>query len=422
MSDAPRVEHDEATGALRVGGRPLAFDARTGSVTLELETGRVAVRPLAWWTKRSLSRWARLGEGFMRRQLLSACVDGALPEDRGAQAELWAVVAWLNAPGLGFDSSLLSQVTLEVCRSAALMPADLDQREAWDVESLWQAARRDGSKAKPEPEREVDDGVRRIVVVPDPTPRSAAQAVSPLERAGARGFRLNASAPNTSAPNASAPETSVGAEQAGASSVAPSAPGVDMPQNAPAPAPSLHGPNETSPPVERRATPVEPSSRPQIRRFRILPVSARGAARPAAASARSASVRGVPQPAIALFEAYAAGPETEPGALVGTPSSFAGEPARELESVARPPRRTPRAAAAEPSTANAPPMPREPSTPPRSSASHAPAHESLPGAASLPATMAAVPTPARVDHEALFEELGERFDRAAADLGIDVEV
>jgi hypothetical protein len=61
-------------------------------------------------------------------------------------------------------------------------------------------------------------------------------------------------------------------------------------------------------------------------------------------------------------------------------------------------------------------MPPDPSAPPRST------HEGSPEIVSLPAVLPVEPSPARVDYEALFEELGERFERAAADLGIDVEV
>src|SRR5262249_45000333 len=63
---------------------PFALDCRADVATIELGGVTYRVRPLRWREKRNLARYASLGEEFVERQLVRACLEGAtpLPADR----------------------------------------------------------------------------------------------------------------------------------------------------------------------------------------------------------------------------------------------------------------------------------------------------------------------------------------------------
>jgi hypothetical protein len=383
MNPALRVEPDES-GTLRVAGKRLRFDASSGTVRAELDAGVFVVKPLLWRSKRALARFTRMGDEFVREQVLSVSVEGDLPLDPEARRELWAVVAWLNAPGIGFESGALSQVTLDVCRAAGLAPRDLDEREAWEVESLWHASRRDDEPRADQARSasRADDGLNRILVVPDPaTRRTGPPATASNVERSAVDARNEGQAANEAA-RTSTPSSG----ESGPATRSPNARGSGTAPHEPRP----NGRDQRSSSL----------------RFRVLPAASRepaGKARATAAQDRF-SVSSASTPSLIDSDSDSvAFHETPRGEQL--PPSMGGRPARSTlhshgSSVA---------AAVIPSAA------------PMSSA--VPARFTLPrvdsASPALPQALGQRAEP--LDTEALFDELSDRFEQAAAELGIDLE-
>src|SRR5262245_16108763 len=79
---------------------PFALDCRADVATIELGGVTYRVRPLRWREKRNLARYASLGEEFVERQLVRACLEGAtpLPADRQQYEVLAGLAGWVSAP------------------------------------------------------------------------------------------------------------------------------------------------------------------------------------------------------------------------------------------------------------------------------------------------------------------------------------
>ena len=235
MSSPARV--DPAARRVVAGEHSWSFDvdAGSGGLTVALDEGPVRLRPLRWREKLRLSRFAAAEGGLVEDQLLRLAGGGDdLPAGDGREA-LLALALWLDAAGdeaLPLDPVLLAGVTLEVCGASGLSPADLDDRDAPDVQALWRAAREGGPGVSGGID---DDGSTRIVIVPDPEPAGAvAPQAAPAEphtepTPPGMGWR-----PTTPAHGASAPEP-------GAAAGAPWRDVDREPPSGPDPGPEPHG-------------------------------------------------------------------------------------------------------------------------------------------------------------------------------------
>ncbi|HTD36021.1 MAG TPA: hypothetical protein VK669_00800, partial [Candidatus Limnocylindrales bacterium] len=168
------VRIDAESGALCAGEdrRPVVLDLDAATATIELEDGPATVRALRWREKLALARFAALGPRFVEAQFLRATA-GRDVADAEARALLLALARWLNAPedadALPFDPHELARAEIGVCTAMALRPADLDARPAFEIELLWQTIRGAAPGASPARRAEAPtDDWTRIVVVPDP--------------------------------------------------------------------------------------------------------------------------------------------------------------------------------------------------------------------------------------------------------------
>ena len=183
------VHVDAASGMLCVGDerRPVTLDLGAGTAAVALDDGPVTVRALRWHEKIMLARYVALGPRFVEAQFLRAC---AGTDGGPARPLLLAVARWLNAPtdgdALPFDVRQLARATLAVCGAMGLRPADLDARPAFEVELLWQIVRGDALPAEIADGDRADDAWTRIVVVPDPPQRASAPGVAASDAPDAR--------------------------------------------------------------------------------------------------------------------------------------------------------------------------------------------------------------------------------------------
>jgi hypothetical protein len=148
-----RVAFNPEKGIAEVrGDNPLdrwafTLDCSVGSAHINLDDVNFAVRPLAWRQKRLLARFSSLGAEFVRLQFLQLASGGSrLPDRSVAQEALLTLALWINAPSetslAALDSAFLARVETDVCRTLGLRPGDLDQREAVDVEEVWSSLSR----------------------------------------------------------------------------------------------------------------------------------------------------------------------------------------------------------------------------------------------------------------------------------------
>lgn len=144
-----RILVDRESGALHLvdaerGERwPVLLDPQTGAARVEIGATTLEAHPLGWRQKLLLARYASQGEAFLRRQMLRFCGCSEGGDDASGDA-LWALTSWVNFPpdagaALPLQADALARVTTEVCRHIGLRPADLDERDALEVESLWYA-------------------------------------------------------------------------------------------------------------------------------------------------------------------------------------------------------------------------------------------------------------------------------------------
>lgn len=205
------VRFDTDTGLLNVGDQEVPFDVNlaSGSVSFRVAGREVTLRPLTWAEKMTLARFAHLREAFVDRQLLKAAlVTDPWPDADASRGDvLVALARWVNEPGGAGRPPLLDVETLslamqEVGRSLGVGPAELESRPANEIESLW-AAILGGLAPEPFPSGggwEQGD-VHRILVVPE-----WADAPVPVEPAAAAPIAESTDAsPSSDAVRASAP-------------------------------------------------------------------------------------------------------------------------------------------------------------------------------------------------------------------------
>ena len=189
---------DPVTGALRLGARglPVELDVRAGAARVQMGEVSYTARPMVWRDKQILARFAELGPAFLRRQVLSLCLEPGvvLPAAEADLQDLLEFVLWVQRPRSGqpivLESGALAAVTLGVCQTLGVPPAALDSREAPEIEALWQAAQlQSAGPAGPKPALSVaprrgmaasgdEQGVRRILVVPDPPGQATASSTA----------------------------------------------------------------------------------------------------------------------------------------------------------------------------------------------------------------------------------------------------
>jgi hypothetical protein len=180
VSPAARVEVD--TRRVVVGERAWRFDidCRSGTVTVDFDGSPLRVRPLRWREKVVLARFAALGADVVDEQVLRLALDGSPEPAAGPEREAaFALALWVGAPGadeLPLSTSLLAAVTVDVCTAVGLAPADLDARDAAEVEALWRCTSGVEASRRRAASTEADD-TTRILVVPD----------APAQREPARG-------------------------------------------------------------------------------------------------------------------------------------------------------------------------------------------------------------------------------------------
>jgi hypothetical protein len=467
-----RVDARAGRVSAGAGSWPFALDCRTGGATMELGGAEIEVRPLRWREKVRLARFAILGLPFLDEQVLRLALpaESATPEGDEREAAL-ALALWLNDPGdadpLPLQAPLLATATLEVCAAMGVAPSALDDRDAVEVEALWRAvaehAAGPGPAALPGPAAAIESvpafgrssgggtvevgETRRIVFVPD---QPAASEEVKVEAEAAEEVEEEA-APPTAAP----PET-VGALEASEQPAPAAGPGVPEPKIA---APKVAAPNVAAPKVDapppRNAASAgdvepEPPAWAEGTDMREDGAPAGPAVSPAAADEAepvpiSAAPRTDTAPAPVGEAALSPARGEPPPSSIPTPSlpptpddrRPVGKPVKEeavtpAETVFQGPGRAElssvllrRAPSVPAPVASRPPVPRlaGPATP--AAAAPLPSAEApvpaRPPAPARPAAEARSPAPvahtAAFDTDELFDELSERFARAAAELG-----
>lgn len=144
------VKVDGDSGALTVGPEdwPVEPDGLSGSVVVRCAAVSYRVRPLRWSEKLVLARLATLGPAVRRRALLQACVTSESKEPPKIPQLIEALVAvaeWVNATPDGANPvadhpAALAAVALDVMRATGMSAADLAVMDAVQVEMLWQAS------------------------------------------------------------------------------------------------------------------------------------------------------------------------------------------------------------------------------------------------------------------------------------------
>jgi len=167
---------DEAACVVHVDGqrRPFSIDLATGAVTLGSGAGATTIEPLTWREKLTLARFVRAESRLLDSALIAHKLMGDDDSPVAESAEgraLVAVARWVN--GFGPDGGaapleprLLARIGDRARQAGELSPAELDRMPAVDVELLAEALAT--GDARSESGREDDDGVTRIVVMPDP--------------------------------------------------------------------------------------------------------------------------------------------------------------------------------------------------------------------------------------------------------------
>ena len=138
---------DAAAGAVVDGERrwPLRLDCRTGAAVVTFGDRELAIAPLQWRHKQRLARWAHLGPDFVTSQRAALALDPAEEWDDDDIRVVAAVAEFLDGATLPLAPDLLAEVAIEACRATGLAPAAFDDRDAYDVESIWRV----GSGAAP---------------------------------------------------------------------------------------------------------------------------------------------------------------------------------------------------------------------------------------------------------------------------------
>lgn len=174
----------EVRGDLPSERWPFALDCTTGVARIELSDATFEVRPLTWRQTRLLARYGGLGSSFIEFQFLQLAASGRpSPSSSADRQALRTLAMWINGlegerPVLTSDS--LARIEAEVCRALLLHPGDLDDREALDVEATWRSLSSAGQGTESESAARSAAGqslgasrfgggdVHRIRILPDP--------------------------------------------------------------------------------------------------------------------------------------------------------------------------------------------------------------------------------------------------------------
>ena len=123
---------------------PFQLDCRRDIAAIELAGVVYRIRPLRWREKCNLARYVRVGEEFLQRHLIRVCLanDAPLPEEQDDYEALLALTRWINAPGedqaaLPLDATLLAGVAMSVAQQMGVRPSQLAHEAAEFVERLW---------------------------------------------------------------------------------------------------------------------------------------------------------------------------------------------------------------------------------------------------------------------------------------------
>lgn len=372
------VAFDPDKGVVEVRGEgpsqlwPFNLDCTLGVARIDLGGTTFDVRPLTWRQKRLLARYSSLGAGFVERQFLQLATGGGQIPDGGVDHEVLFVLAkWMNSPADGattaLDSTLLTRVELDVCRALVLRPGDLDQREALDVEAVWKSLVQDvttghasspavAAPGAPRQTTTLNGAFQRIRVIPDPRADAPSIAAEPQP------------------------------EESFAQPVKPSVEDIPPAGNPPSPSADV---TEALPPVSTRKSTESPSAPSSITRHVLGERAFRwaGARRTSATSPSSRNL------------ARAASPAASSAPVVNEPRTVWQTPEHEIAILP---------SSAAPAAASQPVM------------MSAAVPHTEPIAVPVPMAVAVAPARHEIDVDRLFDELGERLEQAAAELGIEV--
>lgn len=386
---------DAAACVVHVDGqrRPFSIDLATGAVTLGSGAGATTIEPLTWREKLTLARFGRAEGRLLDSALIAHKLMG--DDDRPVleSAEGRALVAlarWVNGFGphggaAPLEPRLLARIGARARRAGELSPADLDRMPAVEVELLADAL----ATADPRSERgsEDDDGVTRILVVPDPGPGEPAFDDDQVDAATV----LAATRPAATVPAATVPRPGdlpyLGSAPLSAGRSAPDRPG-----------PARAGGADHPPPARR----PDPALRPMPTETGPVPAPApdgRGDGHGDSDTLRPWPMDGHGSPAADR----SAGPRSEPpwwSPVATAPRPRAAHPRRATAPVLPVlPAPNPIAARpADPITVPAPPVP-----------------------FTAPAAPGARPAPAGAEIDRVLDELAHRLEQAVEDLGLDGE-
>jgi len=392
------AEVDGAVCCVRLGDAswPFELDCRTGAATLALDSGTRTVAPLRWREKVVLARFARLGGRLVDEHVLRLVTAGEPPQDEAERAGLLALATWVNTPpdapgSIPLETRVLASITFDVCRAMGLKPADLDSRDAVEIEALWHVGTElqalPAGPPGPAPAGVVSSArndwegpVTRIVVVPDPDDEAESEGSDEGEEVAESASGSLDTASAVTEPGA---VDSTISRAAGAASSEP-------------------------PPGEQSEARVAPVAADAIPSRRLAPN--RGTGPTSSADAELVAIAGSPVPLVQR-------------AAEARQRIAAGVPEREAESTR--PDGWSKSTPTLPEPVAPPPQPTEPVLP---HARSAPAGRAATDAsasaawAEVPTATFAVGDVAEVEREALFEELSERLEQAAEQLGVGAGV
>lgn len=373
-----QVAFDPDRGVVEVRGEtpyqcwPFGLDFTQGVAHIELSGTTFDVRPLTWRQKRLLARYSSLGADFVERQFLQLSAgDGPVPDGVLDQQVLFTLAAWMNAlgdaAGSPLDNTFLTRVELEVCRTLLLRPGDLDQRDALDVEAVWRSL---------SPDAEARSESVPALAIATLAPGAPRQMTEP----GGAFHRIRI------IPDPQAPAVPERAEMAVA-----------------AEAPIVHAKLEPAGVVREQPTAEPPEA--QVPDLSTEPVE-------------SANVELRRMPGLVGESTFRWAGRRKTSAAAPTlrnpvRSMFSPAPAVE------PPRNTSQSPEPEVASFRASSTPVPSATKQPIVLSAAVAHLD-PLAVPAPTLLAAAPMRTEIDVDALFDELGERLEQAAAELGIEV--
>jgi hypothetical protein len=419
---------DAAACVVHVDGqrRPFSIDLATGAVTLGSGVGATTIEPLTWREKLTLARFGRAEGRLLDSALIAHKLMG--DDDRPVleSAEGRALVAlarWVNGFGphggaAPLEPRLLARIGARARRAGELSPADLDRMPAVEVELLADAL----ATADPRSERgpEDDDGVTRILVVPDPGPGEPAFDDDQVDAATV----LAATVPAATVPAATVPAATVPAGTVPAATV----PAATVPA-ATVPAATVPRPGDlpylgSAPLSAGRSAPDRPG-----------PARAGGADHPPPARRPDPALRPMPTetgPVPAPAPDGRGDGHGDSDTLRPWPMDGHGSPAADRSAGPRsepplwsPVATAPRPRAAHPRRATAPVLPVLPVLPAPNPIAARPADPitvpASPAPFTAPAAPGARPAPAGAEIDRVLDELAHRLEQAVEDLGLDGE-